>query len=571
MTTTYSDLTDYTDPTEEQLLRDYTDAWQAIEQQLARVVARVERAERGGLSWSDAWASQQVQLGALLHSIEVRVQQIAGAYPDKLEARRRSIVARGVKDAEAQLAAVGVGSPSVPVLTFERLAYKRNLDALFQNLGDVAGKKARQVLLAGMAQGQGPRTVARGLARVMNGNMVRAQTIARTEMLQTYREASLETYRENGTSNGGVVEAWNWVAEPDACEICEAAAEDSPYQLDQDFDTHPNAVLAGSTFRPYGRLREMVAARYSGPSVALTTDTGELTIGPNHPMLTRTGWIRAGDLHEGDQLVYDPRHEYAVSGSEADFEQVPLVEDVFETVSSLGVHSRIAASAGNLHGDGRFCQGEVDVIRATDRLLIEADAPFKQHRRKCQLMWANPGLKRIASLSPAFSALEAIYLSTSSFMRGSRSRLALVGADAGCPCEVSFPDGSRYPARFYDVTHSTATDPKLLRYGIRAEAGQVEPCDLVGADVRQAVGGAIARLERPTRLHVETDSACVALDLDGHPFSLRVVTGVQWGWFSGMAYDASTSSGLYASGGYCIKNCRCYTEPVTVDSTEVLN
>lgn len=238
--TTYPDLTGYVDPTEEQMVRDYTEAWQTIERQLINIIAKVQRAKAGGLTWSDAWSSQQAQLNLLLLSIQQRIATLAGKYPARLEARRRGIINKGIADAEAQLLALGVGQPSLPVLAFERLAYKRNLDALFQNLGDDAAKRARRVLLSGIAQGKGPRTVAGQLARVLSGNQARAMTIARTELLQTYREAALETYRENGPSEGGVVEAWNWVAEPDACEICMEAADGSPYMLEEDFDTHPN-------------------------------------------------------------------------------------------------------------------------------------------------------------------------------------------------------------------------------------------------------------------------------------------------------------------------------------------
>lgn len=147
---------------------------------------------------------------------------------------------------------------------------------------------------------------------------------------------------------------------------------------------HPNAVFAGSTFVPYGRCEEMVRAWYDGPAISVRAGEHHTTIGPNHPMMTRRGMVRASELRKDDELVYDLRANgpQRISTPKADLEQMPLVEDAFETLRSRGGLPRVATPADDLHGDRVFCQGEVEVVIATDRLLVERDADALQHARE---------------------------------------------------------------------------------------------------------------------------------------------------------------------------------------------
>lgn len=94
--------------------------------------------------------------------------------------------------------------------------------------------KITNVLVESMALGRNPRVTARLIKEAMNGNLTRALTVARTEQLRSFREASREQMRYSG-----VVTGWAWLAEPDACPYC-LEQNGKEFELNTPMDTHPN-------------------------------------------------------------------------------------------------------------------------------------------------------------------------------------------------------------------------------------------------------------------------------------------------------------------------------------------
>ena len=76
-----------------------------------------------------------------------------------------------------------------------------------------ATRSVRSALRLGMAAGDNPRTVARDMIRrtegVFNGGLARAEVIARTELLDGYRNATNQAY----AANRDVLDGWQWLAE----------------------------------------------------------------------------------------------------------------------------------------------------------------------------------------------------------------------------------------------------------------------------------------------------------------------------------------------------------------------
>ena len=190
--------------------------------------------------------------------------------------------------------------------------------------------------------------------------------------------------------------------------------------------SHPNAVLAGSTFVPYGDLVEMVSADYVGPAVRITAGGHSTTIGPNHPMLSTEGWARASTLRKGDYLVYDRRHERVTPLGHAvtldamhplDLDHVPLVEQAFEALGAIGDHSYIAAAGDDLHHDGQFVKGEVHVVRSNGYLLPVWDAGVIKQAGESQLVWPDAELEPLAGRGPSMAPLRWVYLTTAGDVR----------------------------------------------------------------------------------------------------------------------------------------------------------
>lgn len=148
-----------------------------------------------------------------------------------------------------QLALAGLGEPPPGVtVMWARLPREAVVDligflhdgsplrTLLDELGPEASAAVRQALVTGVATGQSPRTVARWIREGLGGNLVRALTISRTEMLRSYRESSRRSYR----ANSDVVESWvrHEACDQRTCPLC-WALHGKEYPLKERFATHP--------------------------------------------------------------------------------------------------------------------------------------------------------------------------------------------------------------------------------------------------------------------------------------------------------------------------------------------
>jgi hypothetical protein len=108
---------------------------------------------------------------------------------------------------------------------------------------------------------------------------------------------------------------------------------------------------------------------YEGEIVTLVTAGGhELTITPNHPVLTDRGWVNAGDLQEGDNLVSGTFGNGYLTLRPCEDDAPPSIEDVVSALSMVGATrvSGVPTSPEEFHGDG--CDSKVDIV-ACDNLL----------------------------------------------------------------------------------------------------------------------------------------------------------------------------------------------------------
>lgn len=121
-----------------------------------------------------------------------------------------------------------------------------------------------------------------------------------------------------------------------------------------------NCVLGG-THVTFARVSAAYRREYSGEVIVIrTSGENELTVTPNHPILTTKGWVAAGSLREGDDVIC----RAALNGDNAGSPQVnqdqPTISEVFSALSEVGIVSRLPVSSGDFHGDAS--DGEVDVV-----------------------------------------------------------------------------------------------------------------------------------------------------------------------------------------------------------------
>jgi SPP1 gp7 family putative phage head morphogenesis protein len=91
-----------------------------------------------------------------------------------------------------------------------------------------------QALIDGTALGRNPRDVAKDMVDGLSQGLDRMLTIARTEQLRTYREASRSQYQESG-----LVNSYKRIAASDSCIAC-LALDGEVYPVDEPLEIHPN-------------------------------------------------------------------------------------------------------------------------------------------------------------------------------------------------------------------------------------------------------------------------------------------------------------------------------------------
>lgn len=134
---------------------------------------------------------------------------------------------------------------------------------------------------------------------------------------------------------------------------------------------HPNCFPGGALVSVPDGIAAADKRWYEGNLVVIRTALGhELSVTPNHPVLTPEGWVAASSLNVGDHVVSKSRARLdAVTGNVPDHEDVPTrIAQVFDALRrASGVAAVSVPSAPEqFHGDG--FDGDVDVV-LTDGLL----------------------------------------------------------------------------------------------------------------------------------------------------------------------------------------------------------
>lgn len=120
-------------------------------------------------------------------------------------------------------------------------------------------------------------------------------------------------------------------------------------------------------------VRAVFRRWYSGEVIEIRTANGrKLTATPNHPMLTRRGWIAASLVDPSDELICDGRQQnHSTSGHPDDIANPTTIGEIFDSLKLVSIRERVPTSHDDFHGDGSD-QSEVDVLRP-DRLLRIGD------------------------------------------------------------------------------------------------------------------------------------------------------------------------------------------------------
>lgn len=235
----------------------YSRAYRDIATDLDKVIARIRELKDSGVSDAEirSLIYREGRLRVLLDKVRTQVSRFASQADviigGSTEAARDLGLEAAAKLIDIALPEGLTVSPSVPTggatgvstvvpqaITLPTAAIERVIPAsqLLGGLAPAAQEAVSKALISGLAQGKNPRVVARMMRDALGQNLTRALTIARTETLRAYREASREVYL-----GSDLVTAQQWVCALDrrSCAAC-IALHGTIIPVNEPLPAHPN-------------------------------------------------------------------------------------------------------------------------------------------------------------------------------------------------------------------------------------------------------------------------------------------------------------------------------------------
>lgn len=315
---------------------------------------------------------------------------------------------------------------------------------------------------------------------------------------------------------------------------------------------------------------------YEGEIVTLVTAGGhELTITPNHPVLTDRGWVNAGDLQEGDNLVSGTFGNGYLALRPGEDDAPPSIEDVVSALSVVGATrvGGVPVSAKEFHGDGG--DSEVDIVARDNLFGNVGDAsviepPSQEGFEVGARALSGEGLSR-----SSLGSVEAL-------LRGSLySSESLSGL---CATHFNLLFGDSLPAEMRRLLASSdgesgfseppiddgAADAEHLGHLIDALPGLVNllevgrGCDSLRADAPHFG----ERFDPPAakgeaeRLRVFAEYGGRLLERLGFMVEADRLVNKSVRQYAGHVYNLQTSEGWYSANSIITSNCFCTVTPV---------
>lgn len=281
-------------------LRDLEAAYRVVWGGLEEELIALEPALGGGTPISADALRREARVRALLAQVEGEIDRVAGDFAPTLTALQAQASVLGRAATLAQLAAAGItleaALPNLALIDLVgRLQDGSPLRSLLDELGPDAARRVESALIGTLGRGIGPRRAIPSIREALGGNMARAETIARTEIVGAYRRASWRQAQERKD----VLDGWTWSAAIDSpdqpCVVC-WSMHGSFHSLDESLDSHPRCRCA-QIFTPKD---SMIDLGPSGEDVFTSLDDAEQRriLGPAAHDLYRDGRITLADLVE---------------------------------------------------------------------------------------------------------------------------------------------------------------------------------------------------------------------------------------------------------------------------------
>lgn len=367
-----------------QLVEAFGGMWQRIRREIDDLLEKRAAAEAKGEVIGPEWLWKQNRLDALLSQVERELRIYAEfASPLVTNAQGEAVDmalwhSEELVRAATRQVGIAVNWNNLPLDSLRSLiGFTSNgspLRRMFDSLGPEISALIRDGLIQGVTLGWNPERIAGQLRAYFARGLTQALTVCRTEVMRAYREGTQASYQENDDILTGWV--WNAACTPRTCAMC-WAMHGTQHPFTERLDDHPNGRCFPAGTLVSGPTPVAATMRYYvGELVTIRTASGtELSFTPNHPILTRRGWVAGGLLREGDDVVSSTGRQDTASAINEDYQDVPTcIEDIVKAFNV--VLGEMPCSAEDFHGDGMG--SEVYVVLADSLLWNDGHATLSK-------------------------------------------------------------------------------------------------------------------------------------------------------------------------------------------------
>lgn len=240
------------------------------------------------------------------------------------------------------------------------------------------GADLNRILSDGLAQGIGPREIARNLSNgVSRLERTRANAIARTEIIHAHAEGQLDSFERMGVEEVGILVEFSTAGDDLVCPLC-LPLEGVVFKVRESrgiIPRHPNCFV-GETILQSPNVLSLFMAEYTGDVIRVRTESGRnLTVTENHIFVTTLGNVPAKFLYDGLHLLNASFIESVTRDRPEIDDGKASVAELFSAFSQVNEVCRCPHGANDFHGDGQRLNSEISVVR-TNGILRDKIDPF---------------------------------------------------------------------------------------------------------------------------------------------------------------------------------------------------
>lgn len=320
------------------------------------------------------------------------------------------------------------GQPE-PVLPLTALKWlKTRITWAADRIGEESADRLATVLATGYEQGLSMDKIAAAISAEFDYfSDVRAQRIARTEIMSASGFGAVEGYKQSGIEKIQIYAAHD----ERECPLCNTL-DGQVHGIDEGYMNpfHVNCLLPDVRVDA-SHIVSASRAFYRGKAVEITTKNGHvLTCTPNHPILTPGGFTRAECVHEGGHVISSLDSQRIVNTIDPYNNHTPTpIEDVWSTFrvkNGMTLTSMPVASV-DFYGDAGGFDGNIDIIHPDGFLLNDVSNPATlEHIHKDSLCERHAQLLGLSSGGSHFPLSNSVIPPSGSDMRSGGACLALL-------------------------------------------------------------------------------------------------------------------------------------------------